>query len=185
MRNIRFPSVCLLRLRRRYISVSKWDLWGHLLPLVRTTCLRRPVVSATICFVSVLKNTVIYFRWCAQHVCTHRFNQLPFVSLHRNTITATSISTFGIPSLVAVRITGNGILAPYITTNSSLSLVLPTFIFNLALECFRYIKRFLILTVPYCPWTEIRDKNSYVGHPRARVVLYRWFYDHCWALTCD
>ena len=62
---------------------SMAETYGHLLPLVRTTCLRRPVVSATICFVSVLKNTVVYFRWCAQHVCTHRFNQLPFVSLQR------------------------------------------------------------------------------------------------------
>ena len=69
-----------------YFSIkmrSMAETYGHLLPLVRTTCLRRPVVSATICFVSVLKNTVIYFRWCAQHVCTHRLIQLPFVSLQR------------------------------------------------------------------------------------------------------
>ena len=83
-------SICVLITTSQtiYISIkmrSMAETYGHLLPLVRTTCLRRPVVSATICFVSVLKNTVIYFRWCAQHVCTHRFNQLPFVSLQRYT----------------------------------------------------------------------------------------------------
>ena len=41
------------------------------------------MVSGTVCFVSVLKHTVIYFRWCAQHVCADRLIQLPFVSLHR------------------------------------------------------------------------------------------------------
>ena len=60
------------------------ETYGHLLPPVRTTCLRRPVVSATVCFVSVLKHTVIYFRWCAQHVCADRLIQLPFVSLQRH-----------------------------------------------------------------------------------------------------
>ena len=51
-----------------YFSIkvrSMAETYGNLLPLVRTTCLRRPVVSATVCFVSVLKHMVIYFRWCA------------------------------------------------------------------------------------------------------------------------
>ena len=70
-----------------YFSIkmrSMAETYGHLLPLVRTTCLRRPVVSATVCFVSVLKHTVIYFRLCAQHVCADRLIQLPFVSLQRD-----------------------------------------------------------------------------------------------------
>ena len=73
-----------------YFSIkmrSMAETYGHLLPLVRTTWLRRPVVSATVCFVSVLKHTVICFRWCAQHVCADRLIQLPFVSLQRNKIT--------------------------------------------------------------------------------------------------
>ena len=38
-----------------YFSIkmrSMAETYGHLLPLVRTTCLRRPVVSATVCFVT-------------------------------------------------------------------------------------------------------------------------------------
>ena len=72
-----------------YFSIkmrSMAETYGHLLPLVRTTCLRRPVVSATVCFVSVLKHTVIYFRLCAQHVCADRLIQLPFVSLQRQLV---------------------------------------------------------------------------------------------------
>ena len=51
-------SICVLIMTSPtiYFSIkmrSMAETYGHLLPLVLTTCLRRPVVSATVCFVSV------------------------------------------------------------------------------------------------------------------------------------
>ena len=71
------------------------EIFGHLLSLVRTSRLRRPVVSATVCFVSVLKHTVIYSRLCAQHVCADRLIQLPVVSLQCNSRMSEAWSKLG------------------------------------------------------------------------------------------
>ena len=83
------------------------EIFGHLLSLVRTSRLRRPVVSATVCFVSVLKHTVIYFRLCAQHVCADRLIQLPFVSLQRSSRWATKPFTWtGMLGKISCRLIG-------------------------------------------------------------------------------
>ena len=39
------------------------ETYGYLLPLVRTTRLRRPVVSATVCFVTAQPTRFTFYRW--------------------------------------------------------------------------------------------------------------------------